>query len=55
MSDWRQADPLSEALAVVASQVKELRERLDQVEGCVTVGAGDHDSLRSVIEIDYQI
>jgi len=48
-------DPLSEALSVVASQVKELRERLDKVEGCVTVGAGAMDSLQSVIEIDYQI
>jgi serine O-acetyltransferase len=48
-------DPLSEALAVVASQVKELRDRVDELEGCVTVGAGDHDSLQSVIEIDYQI
>jgi serine O-acetyltransferase len=48
-------DPLSEALAVVASQVKELRDRVDELEGCVTIGAGDHDSLQSVIEIDYQI
>jgi len=47
-------DPLSEALAVVASQVKELRDRLDQLEGCVSVVNG-HDSLQSVIEIDYQI
>src|ERR1700756_587921 len=29
-------DPLSEALSIVASQVKELRDRLDQLEGCVT-------------------
>jgi serine O-acetyltransferase len=48
-------DPLSEALAVVASQVKELRDRVDELEGCITVAAGDHDSLQSVIEIDYQI
>ena len=47
-------DPLSEALAVVASQVKELRDRVDQIEGCVSVANG-HDSLQSVIEIDYQI
>ena len=47
-------DPLSEALAVVASQVKELRDRVDQIEGCVSVTNG-HDSLQSVIEIDYQI
>jgi len=48
-------DPLSEALSVVASQVKDLRERLDKLEGCVTVAAGSVDSLQSVIEIDYQI
>ena len=47
-------DPLSEALAIVASQVKELRDRVDQIEGCVSVANG-HDSLQSVIEIDYQI
>jgi serine O-acetyltransferase len=48
-------DPLSEALSVVASQVKDLRERLDKLEGCVTVAAGSVDTLQSVIEIDYQI
>jgi len=48
-------DPLSEALSVVATQVKELRDRLDKVEGCVSVGANGRDSLQSVIEIDYQI
>ena len=48
-------DPLSEALSIVAAQVKELRDRLDKVEGCVTVAAGAVDTLQSVIEIDYQI
>jgi serine O-acetyltransferase len=49
------ADPLSEALAVVATQVKELKEKVKQLEGNGNV---DHDgvhSLQAVIEIDYQI
>ena len=48
-------DPLSEALVVVATQVKELREKLQKLEG---VEAADHKSatsLQAVIEIDYQI
>ena len=48
-------DPLSEALSIVATQVKELRERLDKVEGCESVHAGGVDSLQALIEIDYQI
>jgi len=48
-------DPLSEALAVVATQVKELRDRVDKIEGCDSIGAGKVDTLQSVIEIDYQI
>ena len=50
-------DPLSEALSVVATQVKELQKRLQQLEGTVAEGA-DQDSeksLQAVIEIDYQI
>lgn len=49
------ADPLSEALAVVATQVKELKEKVKKLEGNGNV---DHDgahSLQAVIEIDYQI
>jgi serine O-acetyltransferase len=48
-------DPLSEALVVVATQVKELREQLQKLQGGE---AGDHKSatsLQAVIEIDYQI
>src|SRR5579883_3069425 len=48
-------DPLSEALAVVATQVRELKEKVRKLEGGV---ADDHhgaSSLQSVIEIDYQI
>ena len=50
-------DPLSEALSVVASQVKELQKRVHQLEGTATAGA-DQDSeksLQAIIEIDYQI
>ena len=49
------ADPLSEALAVVATQVKELKDKVKNLEGN---GNLDHDgvhSLQAVIEIDYQI
>jgi serine O-acetyltransferase len=49
------ADPLSEALAVVATQVRELKEKFQKLEGNGNV---DHDgvhSLQAVIEIDYQI
>lgn len=49
------ADPLSEALAVVATQVRELKEKIKKLEGN---GDVDHDgvnSLQAVIEIDYQI
>jgi serine O-acetyltransferase len=47
-------DPLSEALSVVATQVRELRERIDKLEGCDSL-KHELDSLQSVIEIDYQI
>ena len=49
------ADPLSEALAVVATQVKELKDKVKKLEGN---GHVDHEavsSLQAVIEIDYQI
>jgi len=50
-------DPLSEALSVVATQVKELQKRVHLLEGTVTEVA-DQDSeksLQAIIEIDYQI
>jgi serine O-acetyltransferase len=50
-------DPLSEALSVVATQVKELQKRVHELEGTVAE-VGDQDSeksLQAVIEIDYQI
>jgi len=50
-------DPLSEALAAVATEVSKLRERVQQLEG---VGAVQHEplsaSLQRIMEdIDYQI
>ncbi len=50
-------DPLSEALSVVATQVKELQKRVQQLEGTVAeVADQDSDkSLQAIIEIDYQI
>lgn len=55
-------DPLSAALAAVATQVKELRERVRQLEGLHSPdGAASADlqsitdELQSIIEIDYQI
>jgi serine O-acetyltransferase len=55
-------DPLSAALAAVASQVKELRERVDHLEGLhAPEGAPSADlqaitdELQSIIDIDYQI
>jgi len=55
-------DPLSAALAAVASQVKELRERVRHLEGLHSPdGAASADlqsitdELQSIIEIDYQI
>jgi len=50
-------DPLSEALSVVATQVKELQKRVHLLEGTVAEVA-DQDSeksLQAIIEIDYQI
>ena len=45
-------DPLSEALAAVASEVKILREKVSQLEGREPV---ESESLDAAIEIDYQI
>jgi serine O-acetyltransferase len=48
-------DPLSEALSVVATQVKELKKRVEMLDGLVHANGNGHDSLQGVIEIDYQI
>src|SRR5690348_7291352 len=47
-------DPLSEALAAVANEVKKLKEEVRQLQGRQLV-PGDEDRLQEVIEIDYQI
>jgi len=49
------SDPLSDALAAVAAQVKELRARVRKLEGDGTSGADGADALESIIELDYQI
>jgi len=51
-------DPLSEALVAVASQVKNLRERVQKLEGHKSTEPTEpdvRDELQEVIEIDYQI
>jgi serine O-acetyltransferase len=48
-------DPLSEALVVVATQVKELREKLHKLEGTQPPEKEATASLQAIIEIDYQI
>jgi len=45
-------DPLSEALAAVATEVKILREKVSHLEGREHV---ESESLEAAIEIDYQI
>ncbi|HLI63402.1 MAG TPA: serine O-acetyltransferase [Terriglobales bacterium] len=48
-------DPLSEALAAVANEVKKLKEEVRQLQGRGLVSANGEDRLQEVIEIDYQI
>jgi len=48
-------DPLSEALAAVATEVKMLREQVCQLEGREHVPSEGGDSLDLAIEMDYQI
>jgi serine O-acetyltransferase len=58
ITDPRQiTDPLSEALSVVAIQVKELQKRVQQLEGDLreAVDPDSEKSLQAIIEIDYQI
>jgi len=49
------SDPLSEALAAVATEVKELKRRVRRLEGDGEPEAGGKDRLQSVIEHDFQI
>jgi serine O-acetyltransferase len=46
-------DPLSEALAAVATQVKDLKERLQKLEGSKPADSRAADELQAII--DYQI
>jgi len=48
-------DPLSEALSAVATQVKDLKERLQKLEGTEPADSRAADELQAIIEIDYQI
>jgi serine O-acetyltransferase len=48
-------DPLSEALAAVAHEVKTLREQVCRLEGREPVTGEGGDSLDLAIEMDYQI
>jgi serine O-acetyltransferase len=48
-------DPLSEALAAVATEVKMLREQVCRLEGREHVPSEGGDSLDLAIEMDYQI
>ena len=49
-------DPLSEALAAVATEVNKLRERVQQLEGSGTEGEPPSESMQRIMEdIDYQI
>ncbi len=47
-------DPLSEALAAVANEVKELKQQVRELQGR-EFAPGEADRLEEVIQIDYQI
>jgi serine O-acetyltransferase len=48
-------DPLSEALAAVANEVKKLKEQVHELQGRQFVPTDGDDKLQQIIEIDYQI
>ena len=48
-------DPLSEALAAVATEVKALKEEVRQLQGRESSPTNGTDKLQQAIEIDYQI
>ena len=48
-------DPLSEAVAAVATEVKALKEEVRQLQGRELVPTNGTDRLQQAIEIDYQI
>jgi serine O-acetyltransferase len=47
-------DPLSEALAAVANEVKELKQQVRELQGR-EFAPSDGDRLQEIIQIDYQI
>ena len=49
------SDPLSDALAAVATHVQDLRERVHKLEGHDMPEQHTPEELQAVIEIDYQI
>jgi serine O-acetyltransferase len=49
------SDPLSDALVAVATHVKDLRERVQKLEGNKSPETQAPAELQAVIEIDYQI
>jgi serine O-acetyltransferase len=56
ITDPRQiTDPLSEALALVAAQVLELKEKLRKLEGAQNMDPESSTSLQAIVELDYQI
>ena len=48
-------DPLSEALAAVANEVKKLKEEVRELQGRQLAPGDGDDELQQVIEIDYEI
>ena len=48
-------DPLSEALAAVATEVKALKEEVRRLQGRELAPTNGNDKLQQAIEIDYQI
>jgi serine O-acetyltransferase len=48
-------DPLSEALAAVANEVKQLKKEVCVLKGRELVFSDEEDKLQQVIEMDYQI
>ena len=48
-------DPLSEALAAVANEVKKLKEEVRELQGRELLPSDGDDKLQQAIEIDYQI
>ncbi len=48
-------DPLSEALSVLATEVRELKKKVNELEGREAPDLESLRSLQAIVEIDYQI